>query len=337
MGKFSNLFGKDRDIVNEVNNTSTNMAGASVGQKLRVAAGGELESFDLAVETMVGAATSTTVSLSGVGNADAVNGLGGNTLPGPNLAGSFAAANVVGFQFQNNLSSDLTGFTDGQTFSSLTVTIDSTLASAPLNIAVTWNATWMYISGNNSDNNNSFPVIVALEDGSTFTDASSTYNWDNSYPGNQLSESNGSLSLGGAAGADCTTVTGDLKVTGLDTGFVRATSGELSSVDAPAARAALGLNTSTTIANNTVGNIIHSTLNAGVWTDQFTILTAGTNSDGSDSTFIGKTTGLIENQNKTPNPSTPAPADFRIWAGTAQQFDNITEVTDGSVLYIIRS
>ena len=91
----------------------------------------------------------------------------------------------------------------------------------------------MYISGNNSDNNNSFPVIVALEDGSTFTDASSTYNWDNSYPGNQLNESNGSLSLGGAAGADCTTVTGDLKVTGAINGSI--TSGGFTSLgDAPA-------------------------------------------------------------------------------------------------------
>ena len=59
MATFSELFGKDRDIVNET--------GATAGQKLRVTSDGqELESFDLAVETVAGSSglqpTTTTTS-----------------------------------------------------------------------------------------------------------------------------------------------------------------------------------------------------------------------------------------------------------------------------------
>ena len=133
-------------------------------------------------------------------------------------------------------------------------------------------------------------------------------------------------------------ISGDLTVNGLDSdGVVFSNSGELRTGTAFAARGALGLNAANTTASSITGNISSGTFTGTGYTNSFDILTSGTNSDGSDSTFIGKTTGLIENQNKNPNPSTPAPADFRIWAGTAQQFDNITEVTDGSVLYIIRS
>ena len=48
----------------------------------------------------------------------------------------------------------------------------------------------------------------------------------------------------------------------------------------------------------------------------------------------GTFTGLIDNQNDAAGTSA---ANFRIWAGTQAEFNALTEVTDGSVLYIIRS
>ena len=136
-------------------------------------------------------------------------------------------------------------------------------------------------------------------------------------------------------------VTGDLRVNGnwdIDIADINdvTTLGNLvvTSSSASDARIALGLTNGladinvSEVTGNLIGNVGSNS------SPSIPILNIGTSADGSDATYNGKLVNV--NTAADADPSTPAPADFRIWAGTVDQFANVTEVTDGSVLYIIR-
>ena len=195
MADFNNLFGKDRDVVQETS--------AQTGQKLRVAANGtELEGFDLAVETIAGGATGGT-------SFNLVNTLG--TPAGFNsivVDDLFDGLDMVGKTARFSFNSDpQETFSMGQSVS-LNVTTELNQSGAVIPVG-SYIGTITEVSGT-SFSNPDF-ITVGFE---------GVTGWSNGTIQNLTGTSSGTVAFNVTVTEAGTTVTGDLTVTGLEAGNV---------------------------------------------------------------------------------------------------------------------